>query len=263
VTVADDDPDKLAAELLAGELPPTEAETLRRRIDADPAARDALARMEAAVEALHSWRATFDHLPPPPIPRPRRRSLFRFWPAAAAAVLAVGLLVLWLVPRQKEPPADDWARAEFAGLVGDEPEPGRVHELPMPAVPRPERRMGGPGGPDGGAAEEAKDVLRRFAAQFDFAFRVPAGLPDGYVLQRGQPLSEKAVRLTYEGDGKRRHVYVKASPGPDEAPRRSELPGAPVRTLWTTRRAGLAVAADGPGIDQETLARIADLVVPD
>ena len=75
------------------------------------------------------------------------------------------------------------------------------------------QRMGGPGheGPDAG--DEATIVLRRFAAQFDFDFRVPARLPDGYLLLRGQPLSESAVRLTYEAHGQQRHVYVKASPG--------------------------------------------------
>jgi hypothetical protein len=268
--VTHDDPERLAAEWLTGELPPAEAEALRRRIDADPAARDALARLEAARAALRRWRATFARLPPPPLPRPRPRRRFIVIVATAAAVLLAALAVWrWLAPTPPPtrpdgggPPPADWAADEFTGVIADEPAPGPTAELALRLGVPHERGMGGPPGGDGGRQGEAAPVLRQFALQFQFAFRVPAELPGGYTLDRGQPLSPTAARLTYSADDKRMQVCVKASPGPDEAPRRAPAgPGG--RAVWVARRGGVAVAIDGPVADREAFESLAALFLPE
>jgi hypothetical protein len=263
--VTHDDADRLAAEWLTGELPPAEAEALRRRIDADPAARQALARLEAACAALRQWREGFDRLPPPTLPHIRRRPrAWTFVAAAAAVLLVAGSAWFFLAPRPTRPPEGgvpaprDWAADEFGGLIVDDADPEPAPELRLRLGVPHDRGMGGPGG-KGGPPDDPTPVLRQFARQFDFAFRVPAALPGEYELDRGQPLSPTAARLIYSADGKRTFVYVKASPGPDEAPRQSAGPD----RVWTTRRGGVAVAVAGPLPDRESFELLVALFLPE
>src|SRR5262249_35136644 len=140
LSVAHDDPQRWAAELLAGELSAVEAERLRRRIDADPGARPALARTAAAVPPLPAWRQQFDALPPPR-PRPRRR---RPVAPAAAALLAVAAGLAWLHPRFGPGPVarPGWQARELEWAFGDRESPRSSARLEIDLA----AGQGGPGG---------------------------------------------------------------------------------------------------------------------
>jgi hypothetical protein len=254
--VAHDDPQRWAAELLAGELSAAEAERLRHRIDADPEARAALACTEAAVAALRAWRQQFDALPPPPLPRPRRR---RPVALAAAALLAVAAGLAWLHPRFGPVPVarPGWQARELEWAFGDResPRPSARLEIDLAAG------QGGPGGIGKGGPPDAAPVLRDFAWQFAFAFRVPAQLPGGFVLERGRPRSPRAVRLTYTAGDRTLDVWLQASPGPDKPPRALAAPRRSGPPLLAARRRGVAVAA--AGVDRAAFADLISLFLPE
>jgi hypothetical protein len=199
----------------------------------------------------------------------RNRRHWLFVAAAAAVLLIAGAAWFFLRPAPPTVPPDgdgggpapaDWAAGEFGGLIVDEPKPEPAPELRLRMGVPHERGMGGPpGGDGGGPRDDAAPVLRQFARQFDFSFRVPAELPGGYTLDRGQPLSPTAARLVYSAADKRIAVYVKASPGPDEAPRQSAGPD----RVWTTRRAGVAVAAAGAVPDRDAFESLVALFLPE
>src|SRR5262249_12435228 len=254
MTVPHEDPDKLAAKLLAGELSPEETAALRAEIEVDPEARDALARMEEAVQVLRTWRQTFDALPPPVVPQLPRRRWLRFWSAAAAVLLVAGL-VAWAVLLRSRPsstPPPDWAQDELLSLVTAPPGPAATGDPHLwLGAPGDGPGFGGPppGGADTGPPPEVVRLFDQFRRQFDFAFRLPARLPGEYELERARPLSPSAVQLFYAAGDRRLQLYLKASPGPDESARLWEPAGQPGRRLWTARRGGIAFALEGK-VDQ-------------
>jgi hypothetical protein len=265
MTVPHEDPDKLAAKLLAGELSPEETAALRAEIDADPDARDALARLEEVVRALRTWRQTFDTLPPPVVPQLPRRRWLRFW-STAAALLVAGL-VAWALLRSRPgstPPAH-WAQDEFLSLV-TVPRGSAATGDPhlWLGAPGDGPQFGGPGAdgrPDGAPPPEAVPIFDQFRRQFDFSFRLPARLPHGYELERARPLSPSAVQLFYVAGDRRLQLYLKASSGPDQLSRLWEPAGQPGRRLWTARRGGIAVALEGE-VDQSRFESLLPLFLP-
>jgi anti-sigma factor RsiW len=271
VSVAIEASDQLAADYLLGELLPAETDALRRRIDADPAAQQALLRMEAAISALQTWRADFNRLSPPSVPQVRKRWI-RHWLLAAAAAAAVLLAAVgWRLlssprtPTPAQPASREWAAEEFAGLIVREGSRGESHEMRFSlGVPHAGGVGGGPPGGSGdrGGPEDVEPILQQFARQFDFAFRVPAKLPDGYELERGRPISASAVHLTYSAGGRRLELYLKKSPGSDEPSRQSQMDGDAGPTVWISRRHGVAVAVDGPMSDRESVESLISQFLP-
>src|SRR5262249_52415846 len=156
---------------------------------------------------------------------------------------------LWRTRNDPPPPAPgpttpDWARNASA----------RLHPpAPVAPVPGLSIQFGGPrrfgrGGPGGDPARE--DQAAQTAAVLDavarhVAFRVPAGLPGGYVLERGSPLSERSIRLTYAAGDDRLNVVLEHVPGPDESGRLLPSPS-PDRRVWASRHGNLVIAVDVP-----------------
>jgi len=260
MTVPHEDSDRLAAEFLAGDLGPDQADALRRRIEADPDARAALDRLEAVVGALQTWRRSFVALPLPALPR-SRRCPFHLAPAAAALV-AAGLLVSALVTRPSRPrptPAGDefLALAEAQRTLDAVEPPHLLFEAPNEGP-----QFGGAGGMGPDRGDPAPDVVAlfdRFRRQFRFSFRLPARLPGDLELERARPLSASAVELFYETPGKRLRVTLKPSTGPDEVVHSRRLEG---RLLWVARRSGLALALEGDGLDRDRVEALIPLFLP-
>jgi hypothetical protein len=103
--------------------------------------------------------------------------------------------------------------------------------------------------------------LDEFARQFDFRFRVPAGLPGGYVLERGSPLSERSIRLTYAAGDDRLNVVLEHVPGPDESGRLLPSPS-PDRRVWVSRHGNLVIAVDVPDRGPWDFDRLAEQFLP-
>jgi hypothetical protein len=258
--VSENDAEILAARLLAGELPPAEARQLQERIEADPTARAALARLQATVSAMKLWR---DNQPRQPLPTASRRQRLWLAPLAAAAALLLAVGLYWTFSTGRQTPVGDggfgrgngsqtagvWAQDEFAFLLGKgkgsmPTRGGTGMDGGLGARPPGE---GGPVGAPGSLKGSKPEVLHApLRKQVDFDFRLPPELPQGYRLAEGTALSRQQLRLSYAADGRSLLVYLKPSAGPDEPAQVLAAGTASQPPLFAARRDGLGIAMQGP-----------------
>ncbi|MGE3807049.1 MAG: anti-sigma factor [Gemmataceae bacterium] len=281
---------RLASELLAGDLTPEEEQSLRARIEADPEARAALERMQATVAALRAWP---ESLPKVAIPERRRRKL-RPWlvlgPVAAAAAIFLAIQFSFQppdnVPNMMPPPGGGlqgggrvgrapkvdpgWAEHEFAFLIPKEKPGGKDRG----GNPKDKFGGGGPpgggttggegGGPDGGppgslgGPQGSKGGANPYRKLVDFDFDLPEKLPGDFKLKEGEVVAKDVLRLSYVSGMRLLRVYLKKSEGP-HAPVDPMLKG----KILAARRDGLALAVEGAELEFALVEACLKLFVPD